>query len=138
MPRMRAAPVLKAGTLYFLILFACGFVLGTLRVLLLVPALGPLAAVALELPVMLGLSWFVAGRLTRGHPALAAARARLIMGGLALMLLLMAEFALAVFGFGRAPAAYLSDLASAHGALGLAGQLGFGLLPWLRIATGRG
>jgi len=132
------AAAIRAGTFYFLILFAFGFVLGTLRTLVLVPALGPLAAVALELPVMLGLSWVVAGRLTRRRPALAGARARLVMGAIALAFLQVAEFALAVVGFGLAPAAYLSGLVSAHGALGLAGQLAFGLLPWLRFATGRG
>lgn len=128
----------RAGALYFLILFACGILLGTIRTLILAPAVGPMTAVALELPVMLGLSWIVAGRLTRGHPALADARARLVMGGLALVLLVVAEFALAGVAFGQPPGTYLATLATPHGALGLAGQLGFGLIPWLRKLTGRG
>ncbi len=128
----------RAGALYFLVLFACGIVLGTIRTLILAPVVGPMAAVTLELPVMLGLSWIVAGRLTRGRPALAGAGARLVMGGVALILLLGAEFALAGMVFGQAPAAYLAALATPHGALGLAGQLGFGLIPWLRRGTGRG
>ena len=128
----------RAGALYFLILFACGFLLGTIRTLILAPAVGPMAAVALELPVMLGLSWIVAGRLTRGRPALAGTGPRLAMGGLALVLLLVAEVALAGLAFGQSPGAYLATLASPHAALGLAGQLGFGLIPWLRWRAGRG
>jgi len=134
----RPAPVLRAGSLYFLILFACGFGLGTIRTQLLVPTLGPFAAVALELPVMLTLSWLVAGRLTRGRAALAGARTRLAMGGVALVLLLAAEMVLAALAFGQAPDAYLAALASPHGGLGLAGQLGFGLIPWLRWRARRG
>ena len=137
MARPALSPV-GAGALYFLILFACGTLLGTIRTLFLAPAVGPIMAVVLELPVMLGLSWIVAGRLTRGRPALDGARARLVMGGLALVLLMAAEFALAGMAFGQTPGTYLATLATPHGALGLSGQLGFGLIPWLRRVTGRG
>ncbi|TDK42344.1 hypothetical protein [Antarcticimicrobium luteum] len=140
---MAAAFVIPAGAgaLYFLVLFACGFVLGTLRTLVLMPAFGPVTAVALELPVMLVLSWVVAGRLTRGRAALAGARPRLTMGASALALLLAAECLLAVTLFGQSPAGWLAAMATPHGALGLAGQLAFGLIPWLRLLagpTGRG
>lgn len=137
MARPALSPV-GAGALYFLILFACGIVLGTVRTLILAPAVGPMVAVALELPVMLALSWIVSGRLTRRRPALAGAGPRLIMGGIALVLLLMAELALATLAFGQVPGAYVAALATPHGALGLAGQLGFGLIPWLRWRAGRG
>jgi hypothetical protein len=49
----------KAGALYALIVFLIGFILGTIRVLLIVPRLGETAAVMLETPVMLAASWFV-------------------------------------------------------------------------------
>ena len=55
--------VLKAATAYFALVFAAGFVLGTLRTLWLAPALGPMLAVAAELPVMLGVSWLACGRM---------------------------------------------------------------------------
>ncbi|GAA6201977.1 hypothetical protein [Aquicoccus sp. SU-CL01552] len=137
MARPALSPV-GAGVLYFLILFACGVVLGTIRTLILAPTVGPVAAVALELPVMLGLSWIVAARLTRGRPALAGAGRRLVMGGLALILLLVAELALAALAFGQTPGAFLATLATPQGALGLAGQLGFGLIPWLQRVVARG
>ena len=136
-----ARPVLSpvgAGALYFLILFACGVVLGTIRTLILAPAVGPMVAVGLELPVMLGLSWMVAARLTRRRPALDGAGRRLTMGGVALVLLLAAELALAALAFSQTPGTYLATLATPQGALGLAGQLGFGLIPWLQWRAGGG
>ena len=134
----RLAASARAGLFYFAIIFACGFLLGTVRTLLLLPAFGPLVAVALELPVMLGLAWIVAGRLTRGRAALADAAARLSMGGIALALLMVAEFALAIAGVGQAPSAYAASLLTPHGLLGFAGQALFGLLPWLRRKSGKG
>ena len=49
----------RAGALYAIIVFPIGFVLGTIRVLLLVPRLGGTTAVVLEVPFMLTASWFV-------------------------------------------------------------------------------
>lgn len=45
--------VLAAGTLYFLVVFGCGFVLGIVRSLWLVPLLGERWAELVEIPVML-------------------------------------------------------------------------------------
>ena len=45
-----------SALVYVAAVFAAAFVLGTLRVLLVAPRLGELAAVALELPVVLCLS----------------------------------------------------------------------------------
>ena len=49
----------KAGALYANIVFLIGFILGTIRVLLLAPRLGETTAVIAEVPVMLAASWFV-------------------------------------------------------------------------------
>lgn len=61
-------PVLTAALAYSALVFAAGFALGTLRVLLLAPRLGEMAAVALELPVMLVLSWVAARAVLRRRP----------------------------------------------------------------------
>src|SRR5690606_39056760 len=59
-PRMGHRPILHAALAYWAAIFALGFVLGTVRTLWLAPAVGELAAVALELPVMLGASAWAA------------------------------------------------------------------------------
>ena len=128
--------VSRAGVLYFVAVFAAGFVLGTLRVLVLLPRMGELAAVAVELPVMLMLSWVIAGILIRRCDVPARAGARLAMGGLALALLLLAEATLGVLGFGQSLEQHLAHYLTPAGALGLAGQGVFGLIPWLRMRVG--
>jgi hypothetical protein len=49
----------KAGAFYAIIVFVIGFILGTIRVLLLAPRLGETIAVIVEAPVILAASWFV-------------------------------------------------------------------------------
>lgn len=123
----------RCGLVYFLVLFAVGFVLGTLRVLLVAPRTGELYAVLAELPVMLVLSWIMERRLLQRRPDLEGVLPRLTMGGVALLILLLAETLLAVFLFGRAPREYLAAFGTVPGMIGLAGQLVFGLIPLLQI-----
>ena len=49
----------KAGALYAIIVFVIGFMLGTIRVLLVAPRLGETTADIIEAPIMLAASWFV-------------------------------------------------------------------------------
>lgn len=121
--------VIRATALYFGVVFAAAFALGVLRMLVLAPALGPLMAVALELPVVLALSWLVAGRVLRLWPM--ALRGRLAMGTLAFALLMVAETGLAL-AFGQTLRGFLAAMATPEGRLGLAGQIGFAILPALR------
>jgi len=124
-------PVL-AGIAYWAMVFALGFVLGTLRVLWLAPALGLVAATVIELPVMLAASWWAARWLLRRF-AIRTGGAALAMGALAFVLLMAAELALGVAAFGQTPAQWLAGLAEPQGALGLAGQVVFALMPWLAV-----
>ena len=123
---------LAAGCVYFLIVFAAGFALGTLRVLLIAPRVGEMAAVALELPAMLAASWFAAGWVARRFAVPARLAPRLAMGAIAFAVLMLAEFALAAT-MGRSPAAFAAALLTAPGLLGLAGQIAFALCPAARI-----
>jgi hypothetical protein len=124
---------IKAGLLYFVIVFAAGFVLGTLRVIVLLPLIGEIAAVALELPIILTISWLVCRRLISRFSVPATASHRLAMGALAFCLLMLAEVGLSVLVFDRSGAEYLAHLQMAPGLLGLAGQIAFALLPLAQL-----
>jgi hypothetical protein len=116
-----------AGLLYVAIVFAVGFALGTLRTLVVAPRVGEVAAVAIELPFMIGAAWLVCRRLVRGVSPHIAARA--VMGGVAFAVLMGLEFGLATVAFGQVPADFAARLRSPAGLLGLAGQIVFALLP---------
>ncbi len=128
---------LTAGGLYFAIVFAAGFALGTLRVAVLAPRLGEFAAVALEVPAMLVVSWLVSARLVRTRRVPPTAAARLAMGGFALALLLGAEWALGFALTGRGPRGQVEAWLAPAGLLGLAAQLAFSLVPLLQARRGR-
>ena len=48
---------LKAGIFYFATVFAVGFALGTIRVLTIVPRVGEMVAIVIEVPFILAISW---------------------------------------------------------------------------------
>lgn len=127
----------RAGAVYFLAVFLAGFVLGTMRVLVLVPYMGEIAAVSLEIPLMLFISWVAAGRIISwlGVPALVMAR--LVMGGFAFALLMLAEFGLSLWLFDRSLAAHLAHYSTLAGAVGLTAQVVFALIPVLRLNLSR-
>lgn len=135
-PLVSAAPAFRiallAGTACFAIVFAIGFLLGTVRTLWLVPRVGPVVAVSLELPVMLAASWQACRFCLRRYRVSAAAPSRLLMGGVALLLLLVAEFAISVSLVGLSATQHFAQYARPEHQLGLAAQLLFALMPWLQ------
>ncbi len=128
---------LFAGVLYFAVVFAAGFVLGALRVTVFVPRIGELAAVALEVPAMLAISWLVCERLVRALRVPRTAAARLAMGGLALALLLGAESALGFALSGRGVREQLVAWLAPAALLGLGAQCAFALVPLVQAWRGR-
>jgi hypothetical protein len=124
--------ILRAAAHYWAMVFALGFVLGTVRVLWLAPLVGLVPATALELPVMLGASWWASGWLMRRFGITGSDEA-LATGGLAFALLMAAELALGVGMMELTPAQWLSDFRQPHALLGLAGQVLFAAMPWWRV-----
>lgn len=122
-------PAIIASVFYFAIVFAAGFLLGTIRTIFLAPRLGELGAVACELPLMLAISWIACGRLVRRFDVAAAPAARAVMGATAFALLMATEVALATIVFGKSLAQLTDDWMSPAGLLGLGGQAVFALLP---------
>lgn len=123
---------LRAAIAFWAVVFALGFVLGTIRVLWVIPLVGLLPATLIELPIILAASWFAAGWLVRRF-RLASAREALAAGGLAFAILMIAECALAGVLTGQSPAQWLAGLRQPHALLGLAGQIVFALMPWWRV-----
>lgn len=122
--------VWRAATIYFGAVFAVAFAVGMVRVLLVVPLVGALAAVALEVPLILGVSWVVAGWVLRRWPL--DLWQRCVMGVVAFGLLMAAELGLAVLLSGQSAGEFVGGWATLPGALGLAGQIGFALVPVVR------
>lgn len=131
---MTAAPgkgsAWRAGAVYFAFVFAAGFALGAVRTLWLETALGAVAAVAVELPVILAASWFAARWITARN-AIAAGLPRVVMGAVAFAMLLGAEMVLGATR-GEGPAEFVGAFARPERALGLAGQIAFALFPLLQ------
>ena len=81
----------KAGILYFALVFGAGFVLGTIRTLWVVPRVGARKEL-METPIMLGVIIVVARWIVIRLAVPPAPSARLEMGCIALILMLIAEF----------------------------------------------
>lgn len=126
-----------AAIVYFALVFAAGFALGTIRVLWIAPRWGELPAVLLEAPIMLFVSWGACGASIRWFDV-RGGQAALAMGAAAFALLITAELALSALAFGRSPAEFLRAFATPAGAAGLASQVAFGLFPVLRAGGFRG
>jgi hypothetical protein len=85
---------LKAGAIYFGLAFAAGFLLGTLRVLLVAPILGARIGELAEMPIMLLVVYLAARWVTRRFSLPYVAAQRLAIGLIGLALLLVFEFTL--------------------------------------------
>ncbi len=131
-----------AGLAYFAVVFPVAFAFGTFRTLVLAPVIGKMAAVMTELPLLLAVSWISSLWLVGRFGVSANMAERLIMGGVAFAVLMVAEACLAVLGFGQTLLQYLETFQGAAAHLGLAGQIAFACLPSLqllraRLASGR-
>jgi len=121
-----------AGALYAAVVFLIGFIFGTLRVMVLVPALSDLTAVLLELPFILLASWFVCRWCVDRLGVCRSAQARALMSVVAFVVLMVVEFGLGMI-LGRRLVDQLAGLASPAGVIGLTAQVLFGLFPVVQV-----
>ncbi|MFN8299588.1 MAG: hypothetical protein U0T75_10810 [Chitinophagales bacterium] len=120
---------LKFSLLYAFGIFALGFVLGTIRTLVLVPRIGALAGVLIEIPIMLACAYFYSRWLIERQKVNATFGTLLSGGLLAFVILMCLEYSLGVFVFKQSPASFFSNMKTLPGALGLAAQVIFGFVP---------
>lgn len=123
---------LKAGLLYFTGIFALGFILGTIRTIFLVPRMGILAGVIIEVPIMLTASWFLCKKLINRFNITKESADLLLFGGSAFALLMAAEFIFSVFIFKQGVSLFFSNLLTLHGLIGLLAQIVFGIIPLIQ------
>ena len=122
-----------AGCAYALIVYLFGFAFGTVRVLLVVPRLGETIAVLLETPFILLVSWKISHWTVARFAVDNRPAARLLMGGVAFAVLMLAEFGVAIVAFGRSVQEQIFAYGSVPGIIGLAAQVCFATFPVLQL-----
>jgi hypothetical protein len=123
---------LKAGALYFAVVYVVGFLLGTVRVLLLLSRVGETVAVLLEAPLMLLISWIAVRWITESFSVPATVPPRVAMGATAFALLILGELVVSILVFGRSLDATVAAYRSLPGIVGLSTQLIFALIPLIQ------
>ena len=121
--------LVKAGAAYFGLVFAAGFLLGALRVLLVVPQIGVRAAELAEMPAMLVVILLAARFVVRRFALPGALGPRLTVGTLALALLLAAELGLATVLQDQSIAAYIAGRDPVSGSVYLVMLLVYAAMP---------
>lgn len=121
-PVLGVRQALIAATAYFLALFSLGFVLGTVRVLVVVPEIGRLAATLLEVPVMLIAAWLICRAVVRHWHIPPATGLRLAMVVWFLALLALFETVLGVLLFGKSLSEQWSGPMTVAGVIGMSAQ----------------
>ena len=121
----------KLALIYFALVFGAGFVMGTVRVLWLVPRVGQRAAELIEAPVML-LAMTLAARWVVRRFGRSCGRGALLGAGLlAVGLVLAADLAVGIFLRGMSPAQVFTDRNPVSGSVYYGLLCCFVLLPWL-------
>jgi hypothetical protein len=118
------------GIVYFLLVFGVGFILGTIRVLWVVPHLGVRTAELIEAPLMLAATYLSARFITERFDASRKVE-YLHSGLLALMLLLCTEFSVVLGLQGLSISEYLAERDPVAGGVYVLMLILFTVMPWL-------
>jgi hypothetical protein len=119
---------LKASAAYFALVFATGFVLGAIRVPLVVPRLGVRTAELLEMPVMLAAIVLAARFVVQRFALPSSVAARLPVGLTALAMLVACELILVVVQ-GQSAAGYVASRDPVSGPVYLAMLVLYAFMP---------
>ena len=123
---------IKAGAVYFLLLYVIGFLLGATRELLLAPRFGVVVATALEALPMLAAIFHFAPLIARRFGVAPKSAGRMLMGFFGLVLLIGAEIAMTRAMRGLSPEQWLAHFASVEGVIYAALLAAFAAMPWVR------
>ena len=127
-------PMIRASFLYFALVMGAGVLLGSVRVLFVVPHLGERWAELAEMPIMAMVIFVAAGYILRRYPEVQTRGRALVVGFTALALSVSAELVLAVVLQSQSLAEYLASRDKISGSVYLAMLVVFALMPRLRLA----
>lgn len=128
-PEAAAGVIFVVGARYFAAVFTIAVAMGIARTLWVAPRLGPMVAVLLEVPILVGISWRIARRvLLDEHLGLAQ---RAAVGAIALAMTLASEAVFASLIRGQSLGMWAATLSTPLGFVGLAGQGVFGAMPMI-------
>ena len=126
--------MIRASFLYFALVMGAGFLLGSVRVLFVVPHLGERWAELAEMPIMAIVIFVAAGYILRRYPEVQTRGRALVVGFTALALSVSAELALAVVLQSQSLSEYLASRDKISGSVYLVMLVAFALMPRLRLA----
>jgi hypothetical protein len=125
--------ILRAALAYFAIVMGTGFLLGMVRVPILVPRIGERWAELAEMPLMALVIFFAAGYILRRFPQIAIPGRSWAVGCLALALSVAAELGLAVLLQKQTLAEFIGSRDKVSGSVYVALLVVFALMPRLRV-----
>lgn len=123
--------LVKVSVIYFALVFGTGFILGTIRVLWLVPRLGVRKSEFLELPLMILVTVIAARWINRRFLSKDSSTGRLWVGWVSFGLLVAAELAIGIGMQGRSFFEILIDRDPISGAVYYGSLILFAIMPWL-------
>ena len=126
--------MIRASFLYFALVMGAGFLLGSVRVLFVVPHLGERWAELAEMPIMAMVIFVAAGYILRRYPEVQTRGRALVVGFTALALSVSAELVLAVVLQSQSLAEYLASRDKLSGSVYLVLLVAFALMPRLRLS----
>ena len=125
--------MIRASFLYFALVMGAGFLLGSVRVLFVVPHLGERWAELAEMPIMAMVIVVAAGYILRRYPEVQTRGRALVVGFTALALSVSAELVLAVVLQSQSLSEYLASRDKISGSVYLVMLVAFALMPRLRL-----
>jgi len=130
--------VLKAGVIYFLLLFALGWILGPIRELWAVPRFGRMTALLVEAIIMLIAMIVAAGWVTLRFDVPRTLGSTIPVGLVALVILAPAEIAGALWVRGQSLQDYAASFVTGPGLISLVLFVLFAVMPTLVTLVRRG
>lgn len=125
--------ILKAGALYFAIVFGAGFVLGTIRTIWIVPRFDTRRAELIEAPIMFAITVLASRWVVRRFAIRASFPGRFAVGLFAFGLLLLSEFTVVLWIRGLKIAEYLAGRDPVAGTVYVVLLAAFALMPTLGV-----